>query len=322
MQNLFIERSRTVYNMINDRFKELLWGLRFINVEDVWEALHIEEISSIKVAVIDTGIEYDHEDLRNVISEGYNFIDDNKNAYDDCGHGTRVSGIIGAEKNNGIGICGAAAGVNIVPLKVCSKNGKAKPSNVIKAIEWCIDNKVDVINMSLGHEQDDSLINYNYPLNSIQERHMIDLALKEKIVIVSSIGNGFGGPMHFPAVCEGVIPVASYGLNLNPMRLYISAMNSSFDNRTVFAPGEYIYTTDINNKYTYDSGSSLACAFVTAAAALMKARVKEISSFQLHEIILKTGRKHIIDNKSISILDVGEAFSCLAHTNTGKKSVF
>ncbi len=315
MQSFFVERNITVYDMINDKFKEFLWGLRFINIEDVWEAMQIEDIKHIKVAVIDSGIEEDHEDLCNCVLEGYNFIADNKDAHDDYGHGTRVSGIIGAEKNNGIGICGAAAGVKLIPLKVCNKNGKAKSSNVVKAIEWCIENKVDVINMSLGYEEENALYYYSLPSTFNMERHIIDLALKENIIIVSSVGNGFGRAMHFPAVYAGVVPVASYGLTLNPMKLYISERNSSFDSRTVFAPGEYIYTTNINNEYIYDSGSSMASAFVTAAAALMKAKVQEINSHQFHEIILKTSRKLKINNNLISAMDVGEAFQYLLHTN-------
>ncbi len=312
MNNFILKQNNTVYDLMNDEHRELLWGLRFINTEDAWTKTTKHEVSNVKIAIIDSGIDSNHEDLKSVVIKGYNFIDNNDDTQDDFGHGTRVAGIIGAEKNNGKGIAGVASGVKLIPLKVMDKRGRADIKNIINAIEWSINNKVDIINLSIGYQRNEMDIVTNKNGDYFRkERELIQTALNNSIVIVSAVGNGCGKPMQYPAAYSGVISVASCGVRRNPITLYSSSKNNQCRQDTIYAPGEYIFTTDIGNKYTYDFGSSMACGFVSGAAAFLKAKDKSLSSEQVYSILLDNTNHIEIGNKNIKFLNVDKAFNAL-----------
>ena len=112
--------------------------------------------------------------------------------------------------------------------------------------------------------------------------------------------------MNYPACFKGVISVASYGIYSNNLEIYPAPKNSKCSNKTIYAPGEYIYTTEIGNKYMYEFGSSIACGFVTGAIALMKSRNKNLKPSEIQEILIKSSTK--IENKKMNILNIDYAF--------------
>lgn len=310
MTKSLYNKKNKVYDLINDEYKELLWGLRLINLEETWSKISNLDLCNIKIGLIDSGVDRNHEDLKNIVIEGFNFIDNSKDTTDHFGHGTRVAGIIGAEKNNKIGIAGVASGVQIVPLKVMDHRGKANIKNIIKALEWCMNNDIDIINLSLGYYKDclNILTNKNSQDYFIEEEIVSEL-IKKSVPIISAVGNGYGKETQYPAAYSSVISVASCGIKLSPFHLYASPKNNKCKKDTIYAPGEYIYTTDIRGNYVYDFGSSMACGFVTGAIALLKSQNKALSPKKLKNLLLDHSQKITTPNEEIKFLNVDNAFN-------------
>ncbi|HET9346164.1 MAG TPA: Ig-like domain-containing protein, partial [Candidatus Limnocylindrales bacterium] len=137
---------------------ENAWGVEHIGTP----AVHAEGVrgDGIKVAVIDTGVDYIHDDpddtpfvvdpeFLNNYAGGYDFVNNDSDPMDDNGHGTHVAGILAAEKN-GYLVSGVAPDVELYALKILNANGEGEESNLILALQWAIDNDIDVVNMSLG----------------------------------------------------------------------------------------------------------------------------------------------------------------------------
>ena len=303
---MFVNEKIKVYDLINVRYKELLWGLRFARLEETWQSVSEENLSKIRIALIDSGVDAKHEDLVGSIEKGYNFIESNIDTNDEFGHGTRIAGVIAANRYNNTGIAGVASGAKIVPLKVMDSKGRASVKNVIKAIEWCMEKYIDVINLSIGYKKDvESLINFNSTYQD-KERQVIEKALERGITIVSSVGNNRNEPMNYPACFKGVISVASYGIYSDTLEIFSAPKNSKCSDKTIYAPGEYIYTTEIANEYIYEFGSSIACGFVTGAVALLKAKNKNLKPNEIQDILLRSSSK--IQEKNMNILNIDYAF--------------
>jgi len=117
---------------------------------DAVEAWDIIKNSDVTVAVIDTGVDSNHPDIRLNLVEGYDFIDNDKDPDDLNGHGTHVAGIIGAIGNNNIGVTGVCWNIKIMPIKVLDENGEGYISDIIKAIEFAKSKNVLIINMSFS----------------------------------------------------------------------------------------------------------------------------------------------------------------------------
>lgn len=306
--SIFFNEDIKIYDLINDKYKNLLWGLRFVRLENTWTQITEKELSKIRIALIDSGIDNKHEDLKECVCTGYNFIANNYDTTDDLGHGTRIAGVIAAKKDNGIGVAGVASGAKIVPLKVMDSNGRASIKNVTRAIEWCLTNDIDVINLSIGyHRKFMDLIIDNSSADYNKERLVIEKALESGISIISSVGNDTNEEMKYPARYKGVISVASYGIHSDTLEIFPAPKNNKCSSKTIFAPGEYIFTTDKENKYTYEFGSSIACGFVTGAIALIKSVNRYLSPMQIQEILIKTCTN--LKSPNINILNIDSAFS-------------
>jgi hypothetical protein len=132
----------------NDPYYPSMWNLSRIEVEKAWNQAHVD--GKVTIAVIDTGVDYQHEDLRDVVIKGKNFISNDNNPMDDQGHGTHVAGIAAATTNNGIGISGATWGAKILAIKACDKNGDCSTANVSKAIQYAVDNNAKIVNVSIA----------------------------------------------------------------------------------------------------------------------------------------------------------------------------
>lgn len=296
--------NKTAYDFMNDTYKDLLWGLRLIHPEFTWKKTDEKKLENIRISVIDSGVDSSHEDLKGCVCDGYNFVDNSFDTNDYFGHGTRVAGIIAAKRNNELGVAGLASGVKIIPLKVIDNHGKADIKNVIKALEWSIENNVDIINISMGYDRNyKSFDNLKYYL---EEEKLINTAINMSIPVVASVGNKGEKNMQFPAAYKNVISVASCGINRDPLKLYKAEKNNMCFEDTIYAPGEYIYTTNINNSYVYDCGSSMACAFVSGAIALIKSKNKEVQCEVYKDLIL--GNTTIISDSKVNFLNVDYSF--------------
>jgi len=216
--------------------------------------------AGIKVAILDTGIDYNHPDLKDNYRGGYNFVYDNDDPFDDSmsayvptGHGTHVAGIIGA-RNNGTGVVGVAPDVSLYAVKVLNAGLAGDVSDIIAGIEWAIDNKMQIINMSIGSN-----------LYSEALREACDRAAQAGIILVAAAGNFNDSTIQYPAAFDSVIAVtATRPDDTRPLYNYGPQMELA-------APGVGIKSTVPGGGYGYLTGTSQAAPHVAGVAALLLA---------------------------------------------------
>lgn len=211
--------------------------------------------ASVVVAVIDTGINPTHEDLKNKIVAGqYDFSDNDANATDDTGsgHGTHCAGIVAAETNNGIGVAGAGWNVSILPIKIFP-NATAAVSAA--AITYSADKGAKVLSMSYGSG-----------FKSQTEQDAINYAFNKGVLPVAASGNDNSSQKFYPAGHDNCFSIGATN---------IDDKKASFSNYGdwvhVSAPGENILSTFLGatNAYVFESGTSMACPNVAGSAALL-----------------------------------------------------
>jgi subtilisin len=236
------------------------WGISRVGARLVHEGNVAPEIgpvlgSSVRVAVIDTGIDYTHPDLAAVYAGGYDFVNNDNDPFDDQYHGTHCAGTIAASLN-GYGVVGVAPEARLYGLKVLSSNGSGSYSYVISALDWCVQNQIQVASLSLGSSGD--------PGTSV--RDAFDLANAAGVVVVSSAGNSGSGAdtVGYPAKYDSVIAVGS--TTRSDARSSFSSTGPAVE---LAAPGSSILSTYPGNQYAYLSGTSMACPHVSGVAALL-----------------------------------------------------
>lgn len=234
-----------------------LWDVHAVTATKVWPAGNIGR--GVKVAVLDTGIDYRHPDLAPNYAGGYNFVARNNNPLDDHGHGTHVAGTIAAAVN-GNGIKGVAPGARLYGLKVLNSSGAGSYSNIIAALEWCVANKMQIASMSLGASK-----------NSKALHEACTAAFKAGVLLVAAAGNsgqpgGFTVTVEYPAVFGAVMAVAAVdSSNVRPW------WSSSGPKIEIAAPGVNITSDKLGGGLTTMSGTSMACPHVSGVAALVYA---------------------------------------------------
>jgi subtilisin family serine protease len=305
----------------NDPNRAKQWGMTKIGISEAWN-YSIGDRSTL-VAVIDTGVDYNHEDLkaniwRNTKEIPGNGIDDDKNGYvddvvgwdfnaDDAdpmdetsnpmnggnpGHGTHCAGNVGAVGNNGIGISGAAQQVTIMPLRFLGANGQGTTAMAVKAIRYAVDNGATILSNSWGSEG---------PSDDAEEdrilRETIEYAKDHDVLFIAAAGNHSadndnpqkaGYPASFNI--DNIISVAASTQNDT------LASFSCYGKTTVHlaAPGTAIYSTVPGNKYqsaiipvlaNWD-GTSMAAPHVTGVAALIKSLRGDFGYREIKDIIM------------------------------------
>ncbi|OGW78312.1 MAG: hypothetical protein A3C51_03385 [Omnitrophica bacterium RIFCSPHIGHO2_02_FULL_46_20] len=239
----------------------LPWGADRINADAVWplaSSTFNATASGIKVAIMDTGIYLKHPDLQSNIKGQVNTINPTKSANDDNGHGTHVAGTVAAIDND-IGVIGVGPDISLYAVKVLNRNGSGWLSDLIEGLDWCINNKIQVINMSLGASSDN------------QSFHdAIIRAYEAGIVEVAAAGNNgaTNGLVDYPARYPETIAVSAVGKNTNGS-LYFASFSSSGPQVDLAAPGVNINSTYNNGYYKSLSGTSMAAPHVSGVVALV-----------------------------------------------------
>jgi subtilisin family serine protease len=250
---------RTSAPLPNDPLLNRQWGLRAVEWFQARQIGDFVDAPEVVIAVIDTGVDARHPDLRNAVFVEENFTTGPKQ--DVKGHGTHVIGIIAAIQNNNIGISGVCQSQKVMSLKALGPFGG---SGYYRAIRFATDNGAQVINFSLGGQFDPT------------EELLIKRALKRGIVIVAAMGNDFRqNTANYPAAIAGVVAVGASteidrraNFSQTGKHICLMAPGTNILSTVPTYPSELAATTD------YDAwpGTSMAAPFVTAAAALMLAR--------------------------------------------------
>ncbi len=232
---------------------ESAWGVQHIDSEFA----HVQGVTGkgIKIAVIDSGIDYNHEELDENYAGGYDFVNDDADPMDDTytSHGTNVAGIIAAERN-GVGVVGVAPEASLYALKVLTSIGTGLTSTTVAAIEWAVENGMDIINISIQGEHRESL------------QAACDAAYNAGLLIVAAAGNTGGQAVSYPAAYDSVIAVTATN-DTDTLPDY-APRGAELE---LSAPGDKIYSTAKTSRgsYTTLSGTSQAAPHVTGLAALI-----------------------------------------------------
>lgn len=240
--------------------EKLPWGVDQVDAELAWAT---STGASVRVAIIDTGIDKDHPDLVANIKGGVNFVKIRGKIIadqwdDDSGHGTHVAGSVAAVDND-IGVIGVAPDAHLYGVKVLDRRGGGYVSDVILGIQWAIANGMQVINMSLGTSSD------------VQSLHdAVDAAYAAGIVLVAAAGNSgdtnLDDDVIYPAKYGSVIAVAA--TDSNNIRASWSGDGPEVE---LAAPGVAIYSTWKGGEYDTKSGTSMASPHVAGTVALLLA---------------------------------------------------
>jgi major intracellular serine protease len=248
--------ERTEVLSLQDARQKAGWNVTAFNLPDVWKKTRGE---GVVVAVLDTGCALQHKDLDDNLLPGKNFIDPKKKPWDGCDHGTHVTGIICAE-NNDIGMVGVAPSAKVIPVKVLDDQGNGNLLDVANGIRWAIDQKVDLICMSLGA-----------PRPVQQVRKAIQLAAKKGIPCFVAAGNaGNTKEVFYPAAYPETIAIGSIDESFAR-----SGFSNTGKNLDFMAPGHKILSTVPDNWYAILSGTSMACPFAVGVAALVLSYVRK-----------------------------------------------
>lgn len=229
------------------------WGVDRIGAEFVHS---VNKGAGVKVAVLDTGIDLDHPDLS--VAGDVTVVPGTINGDDDNGHGTAVAGIIAALDND-IGVVGVAPDVELYSVKVLNKSGSGSVNTILSGIQWAIENKMQVINVSFGCAGE-------MPACVVQS---LENAYKAGIVIVAAAGSGgniegMGENIWAPARYDSVISVGA--TNVIDSRYSTSSTGSKLN---LVAPGYKVFTTGKGGGYLYFMGTSASSPHVAGAAALL-----------------------------------------------------
>jgi subtilisin len=228
------------------------WGVKHI-FADVAHAAG-NKGTGIKVAILDTGIDYNHPDLAENYLGGHDFVfnDDDPLDDSDISHGTNVAGIIAA-RENGAGVVGVAPEAKLLAVKVLDGGGFGTVDWIIAGIDWSVANGAQVINMSFQGSDNQAL------------QEACDKARAAGVLLVAAGGNSATGgqPLKYPAAYESVIAVTATDVSDKPA--YFDPLDPKLE---LAAPGVDIYSTARGGGYTKLSGTSQAAPHVAGAAAL------------------------------------------------------
>ncbi len=297
---------------INDSEKGYLWHLTSTKAYDAWDSAKTS--GKVTVVAIDSGTDYTHEDLAdNLISAEFakNTYTDETGAdavSDSDGHGTHVSGIIGAVANNAKGVAGVSYNAKVLPVRSSYSKSASYMSDIVEGIEYATNLKLSsneswaknirIINLSLGgwHE------GLTYAEKSINKAH------EAGIMVVAAAGNDACGDTnpdypetykHYPSSYEHVVCVSATKLNnyvwdgaherwYSSSSVFASEYSNYGSSVDISAPGTMIRSTYPSNKYAYYSGTSMSAPVVCGAAALLFSQVSTATPDSIENVLKDT----------------------------------
>ncbi len=228
------------------------------------------------VAVIDSGVDYNHEVLKGKVMEGYDFVDMDNDAMDENGHGTHISGIILSQSPTS----------TILPVRILDEDGEGKVPSFIPIL-YAIVNGADVINMSYSEG------GHNY-----LSQWMINIANKKGIVLVAATGNDGANEINYPAKYNNVLAIGASD-NYNGLYDY----SNKGEGLDFLAPGVSIKSSDINNQYSAKSGTSLSSAYVSGVISYLKVNNPSLKTKDILNTLNESSNPAIYQDEQMKVLD-------------------
>ncbi|WP_079910528.1 S8 family peptidase [Paenibacillus sp. 32352] len=253
-------------------YQRYQWNLPLIDTESGWAISKGSQ--DVKVAIVDTGVDLNHPDLKDQLISGYNVVNSDAPPADDVGHGTHVAGVVGAIVNNHLGVAGMSWYNRIMPVKVLDQSGAGSTYSVAQGIIWATDHGAKVINMSLGNYAQANFLH-----------DAIKYAYDHDVVLIAASGNDNTATPGFPAAYPEVFAVAATDANKNK-----ASFSNYGDYIDVAAPGVSIASTYPHNQYAALSGTSMASPHVTALAALIRSVNPQLKNTEVMQIMRDTAQ--------------------------------
>ncbi|MBI1224626.1 MAG: S8 family serine peptidase [Bacteroidetes bacterium] len=283
---------------LNDPGLVNLWGFEEMKVDELYSVLKDKKpVKRALIAILDTGVDANHEDLK------ANFIS-TKPAYDidKAGHGTHCAGIAAAVSNNGVGVASFSQTneyVRVTSVKVLSDGGMGTQQSIINGMLEAADRGADVLSLSLGGLSTDS--------RQRAYQKALDYVNKKGCIVVVAAGNANRNAKDFvPANVDGVITVSAVDTLLN---------RASFSNTTpdvkmgIAAPGVKIYSTIPGSVYASFNGTSMATPYVAGLLGLMKSLNPDLTTKEAYKILNETGAETQQTQETGRLIQPGKAVS-------------
>lgn len=271
-------------------YRALAYNDPYFSLQDVVSGESIETIhelatgKDVVVGIVDTGVDRWHPELADRIIYSKDFVSDDEADFDVDEHGTAVAGVIGSAANNDLGIVGIAPEVSLMVFKACREDHPARQTScdsvsIIRALNDVLSQQPDILNLSLAGPKDPMIA------------RLLRAAVSRGIVLVAAVDEGQPWQQSFPASMPEVIAVATAG-------------GGNTSRGLVLAPGANMLTTSPGATYGFKSGSSMATAYVSGVAALMKETTPGLTAAQIQAMLLRTSR---LDENQVPVVDL-----CLA----------
>jgi thermitase len=243
-------------------FASQQYGPQIVQAPAAWDITRGS--SSVRIAIVDTGVQYNHPDLSGKVIKGYDFVDNDWDPMDGNGHGTHCAGIAAAVTNNSTGIAGMAPNASIYAVRVLDNSGSGTLTDVADGITHAADNNSKVISLSLGATTGASYL-----------QNAVNYAWNNGAVVVAAAGNNGTSAPNYPAFYSNAIAVGSTDSSDN--KSYFSNWGTWVD---VAAPGSSIYSTYPTNSYATLSGTSMATPHVAGLAGLLASQGRSNSNIR------------------------------------------
>jgi len=284
----------------NDPYFRLLWGAETVKSTLAWD--YTTGSAGIVVGVLDSGIDYNHPDIKNNMwvsqnsyVNGWNFFDNNNNPMDSSGHGTHVAGTIGAVGDNFIGVTGICWNIQIASLRIGDILFGLDAA--IAAINFANKHRIPILNNSWGGRSYSPILKF-----AIEQYDGL---------FIASAGNYGANNDYFPEYPatfdnDNIISVAA----TNPDTL-APFSNYGMKSVDIAAPGTDILSLSLHGGYSYQSGSSMSTPYVAGAAALLKTYMPDLTALEIKSIILSSAdRRPYLVGKILTggILDLNAMF--------------
>ena len=253
-----------------DPYRSDQWALTTLEAETAWRD---STGHGVTVAVLDTGVQASHPDLRGTVLPGKDFTGGGGDGRTDVkGHGTHVAGIVAAARGNGVGTVGLAYHAAILPVQVLGDDGGGLLSWAAKGIIWATDAGADVINMSFGASSGNSVLDT-----------AVAYAKSRGVVLVAASGNEGASRAYWPAAHRDVIAVGAT-TSADAVATF-SNHDAALD---VVAPGARVVSTCVTSRWCLMTGTSMAAPHVAAAAAAIRAVRPDLQPAEVRTLLQRS----------------------------------